>query len=85
LTAWLLVALARAAREADDWNLAGWAARQMIEHDPRYAGAYYARALAARHEGDEKTAHAELALAAQYWAKADSDLPELFTIRGTRP
>ena len=78
-------AIARAARESGDWNLAGWAARQMIEHDARYAGAHYALASVARHAGDEKTAHAELALAAQYWAKADPDLPELHTIRGTRP
>jgi tetratricopeptide (TPR) repeat protein len=78
-------AIARAAREADDWTFAAWAARQMIEHDARYAGAHYALALAARHEGDEKTAQAELALAAQYWVDADSDLPELKTIRSTRP
>jgi len=57
----------------------------MIEHDSRYAGANLARALAARHAGDEKTARAELALAAQYWAKAHPDLPELQAIRGTRP
>jgi hypothetical protein len=57
----------------------------LIEHDDGYAGGHYALALVARHEGDEKTAHGELALAAQYWAKADPDLPELQTIRGTRP
>jgi hypothetical protein len=78
-------AIARAARDAGDWNLAGWAARQMIEHDARYAGAHYALALVARREGDEKTAHAELALAGQYWTNADADLPELQTIRGIRP
>jgi hypothetical protein len=78
-------AIARAARDAGAWELADWAARQMIEHDSRYAGAHLARALAARHAGDEKTARAELALAAQYWAKADPDLPELQAIRGTRP
>jgi hypothetical protein len=78
-------AIARAARDAADWRLADSAARQLIDHDPRYAGGHYALALAARHAGDEKTARAELALAAQYWAKADPDLPELITIRGTRP
>ena len=78
-------AIARAAREADDWSFAAWAARQLIEHDSRYAGAHYALALTARHEGDEKIAQAELALAAQYWVDADSDLPELKTIRSTRP
>ena len=80
-----LEAIARAARETDSWELADWAARQLIGHDTRYAGAHYARALVARHAGDEKTARAELALAAQYWTKADPDLPELQTIRGTRP
>jgi len=75
-------AIARAARETGAWELADWAARQMIEHDSRYAGAHYARALVARHAGDEKTAQAELTLAAQYWTKADPDLPELQTIRG---
>jgi len=78
-------AIARAARDAGAWNLVGWAARQMIEHDARYAGAHYALALVARREGDEKTAHAELALAGQYWTNADADLPELQTIRGIRP
>lgn len=73
--------IARAAREVGDWDLAKWAAHQMIEYDTHYAGAHYAMALAARHDGDEKTAHAELALAAQYWASADPDLPELQTIR----
>ena len=78
-------AIACAAREAGDWSFAMWAARQMIEHDSRYAGAHYALALAARHDGDEKTAQAALALAAQYWVDADADLPELKTIRSTRP
>jgi len=77
-------AIARAARDSGAWELADWAARQMIEHDQHYAGAHLARALAARHAGDEKTARAELALAAQYWAKADPDLPELQEIKGTR-
>ena len=76
--------IARAARDAGDWELAGWAARQMVEHDPNYAGGHLALALAARHAGDEKTAHAESALAAKYWAKADPDLPELQTIRSGR-
>ena len=40
-----LEAIARAAREVGDWDLAGWAARQMAEHDPNYAGAHYALAL----------------------------------------
>lgn len=73
--------MARAARDAGDWELAGWAARQMMEHDPHYAGSQFALALAARHNGDEKTARDAFALAAQYWASADPGLPELQTIR----
>ena len=79
-----LEAIARAARDVGDWDLAGWAARQMVEHDPNYAGSHYALALVAQHAGDEKTAHAESALAAKYWSKADPDLPELQTIRSGR-
>jgi tetratricopeptide (TPR) repeat protein len=73
--------IARVARDTGDWELAGWAARQMEEHDANYAGAHLALALVARHAGDEKTARAESALAAKYWSKADADLPELQRIR----
>jgi tetratricopeptide (TPR) repeat protein len=73
--------IARVARDTGDWELAGWAARQMVEHDPNYAGAHLALALVARHVGDEKSARAESALAAKYWSKADADLPELQRIR----
>ena len=41
-----LEAIARTAREAGDWELAAWVARQMLEHDPRYAGSRDARRLA---------------------------------------
>ena len=76
-----LESIARAAREVGDWDLAGWAARQMAEHDPNYAGAHYALALAAQHAGDLRTAGREAAAAAKFWSAADSDLPELKTIR----
>ena len=39
---------ARRARSATG-NCAGWAARQMVEHDPNYAGSHYALALVAEH------------------------------------
>jgi hypothetical protein len=54
----------------------------MVQHDPHYAGSHYALALVARHGGDEKTANAEAALAAQYWVSADPGLPELQGLRG---
>ena len=67
-------AIARAAREVGDWELAGWTARQMVEHDPNYAGSHHALALVAEHAGDAQTARAERALVAKYWKNADPDL-----------
>jgi Tfp pilus assembly protein PilF len=49
----------------------------MLQHDSHYAGAHYARALAAEHEGDEKTAREEFDTVKQLWKNADPDLPEL--------
>ena len=67
-------AIARAAREVGDWELAAWAARQMLEHDPNYAGSHDALALVAEHGGDAQTARAERALVAKYWKNADPDV-----------
>ena len=66
-----LDAMARAAREAGEWDFAAWAARQMLEHDPNYAGSHLALALVAEHQGDARTAAAERALAEKYWSRAD--------------
>ena len=54
-----LESIARAAREVGDWDLANWAAHQMLEHDPNYAGGHYALVLVAEHGGDSRTARAE--------------------------
>jgi tetratricopeptide (TPR) repeat protein len=72
-----LESIARTAREVGDWDFAASVARQMIEHDPSYAGSHYAAALVARHAGDSARASSELALAAKYWMSADAGLPEL--------
>jgi tetratricopeptide (TPR) repeat protein len=72
-----LDAVARVAREVGDWDFAAWAARQMLEHDPNYAGTHYALALVAEHNADAATARAERALVARYWKGADSGLVEL--------
>jgi tetratricopeptide (TPR) repeat protein len=77
-----LETIARAARDVGDWDLAGWTARQMLEHDPKYAGAHYALALVAQHGGDLQAARAEAAAARRLWSAADPDLPELKTIKG---
>jgi tetratricopeptide (TPR) repeat protein len=70
-------AVGRAAREAGDWELAAWAATQMIAHDSGYAGAHLAQALVAEHDGDARTAQAEFRRAKELWKDADADLPEL--------
>ena len=71
-----LEAIARTAREVNDWELADWAAGQMLAHDPNYAGTHYALALTAEHRGDMATARTERALVAKYWDQADRGLPE---------
>jgi tetratricopeptide (TPR) repeat protein len=73
--------IARSARDAGDWELAGFTAKNIIEHNPNYAGGYYAMALVARHVKD-KTAEVRLLASAQkLWVKADASLPELLAIQ----
>jgi tetratricopeptide (TPR) repeat protein len=76
-----LESLARTARAVGDWELAGQMARQLLEHDPTWAGSHHALALVAEHDGDAATAKAEFALAVKYWPKADPNLPELVESR----
>jgi tetratricopeptide (TPR) repeat protein len=78
-TTFAIEAMARAARDTGDWELAAWAANQMIEHDANYAGAHVAQALVAQHNGDHKTARAAFERARELWSSADPDLPELKT------
>lgn len=73
--------IARVAREHGDWNLAQFTARQMIAHDPSYAGGYYALGLAQQHAGDGAAARQQFALAAKLWSGADPDLPELLHLQ----
>lgn len=83
-TLFTLESMARAARDADAWEVAAWAAQQMSAHDRNYAGSHYALALVAQHAGDARTAAAEFALAASAWSGADADLPELRKVRERR-
>lgn len=76
-----LEAIAQAARKAGDWQLAESTARQMIEHDPSYAGSHFAAALAAEHANDAAGAAREFVTAAKLWSGADPALPELARIR----
>ncbi len=76
-----LESIARIAREVGGWELAEFTARQMLEHDPAYAGSHYALALVADHNGDVATSREEFAAAEKLWSKADPDLPELARLR----
>jgi tetratricopeptide (TPR) repeat protein len=78
-----LESIARTARAAADWPFAAWAAQQMLEHDPGYAGSHYAAALAARHAGDQAVSAREFAAAARLWAAADPTLPEWSEIKAS--
>jgi tetratricopeptide (TPR) repeat protein len=72
-----LEAIARTARESGYWELAGWAAQQMLDHDPNYAGTHYALGLVARHNRNPTVARVEFDRARALWAHADPGLPEL--------
>jgi tetratricopeptide (TPR) repeat protein len=72
-----LEAIARLAREAGDWELAEFAAHEMIEHDAAYGGSHLALALVAQHKGDAARAERERGEARGFWRDADADLAEL--------
>ena len=81
-----LEAIARAARAVGDWELADALARQLLEHDPAFAGGHYALALVAEHNaGARPRARTEFAQAVKFWAKADPDLPELAEMQAQEP
>jgi tetratricopeptide (TPR) repeat protein len=80
-TLFTMESVARSARQAGDWEFAGFVARQLVAHDARYAGGHYALGLVAEHNGDTRAAQTAFAAAEKYWAKADADLPELRDIR----
>jgi tetratricopeptide (TPR) repeat protein len=76
-----LESMARVARDAGEWDLAGFMAGQMLEHDAAYGGSHLAQALVAEHRGDRAAAARDRAEAARYWRDADPDLPELAAVR----
>ncbi|HKF25961.1 MAG TPA: hypothetical protein VKB24_08290, partial [Candidatus Acidoferrum sp.] len=75
-----LETIARQSRDAGDWQLAEYTANNMIEHNSRYAGGYYAMALVAGHSRDTAAEAKLLATARKLWARADPDLAELAAI-----
>ena len=74
----------RTARSIGDWGIAKQFAALMFERAPEYAGAHYAVALSAQHDGETQIAASEFALAGKAWANADADLPELREIQAGR-
>src|SRR5207249_9439670 len=62
-----LEAIAKTARQSGYWNLSESVARDMIEHDPTYAGGYFALGLAAEHAGHAAEAHEQFAAAGKFW------------------
>ncbi len=76
-----LESIARTAREAGDWELAKFTAQQMIQHDPSYAGGYFALGLVAEHTGDATMTRQQFATAEKLWSRADKNLPELARMR----
>jgi tetratricopeptide (TPR) repeat protein len=66
-----------AARAMGDWSVATQFADLMMERAPEYAGAHYAVAFSAQHDGNPQKAATEFSLAAKAWAHADINLPEL--------
>ena len=77
----MLESIARTARAAGDWEFAGWAASEMLVHDPNYGGSHYALAVVARQAGDRALALKEFSAAARLWARADPALAEMSEIR----
>jgi tetratricopeptide (TPR) repeat protein len=66
--------IARFAREIGNWELAEHTAQKMIQHDPSYAGGYFALGLVSEHQGNAATAKQEFATAEKLWSKADAEL-----------
>jgi tetratricopeptide (TPR) repeat protein len=76
-----LESIAQRARQSGDWSLAESTAQAMIQHDPTYAGGYFALGLVAEHAGHPAQAREQFAAAEKFWSKADPNLPELRRIR----
>lgn len=73
--------IGQVALQSGNWNLADFTARQMIEHDPNYAGGYYALGLTAEHSGNTSSARRQFQMAEKLWVNADSDLSQLVLLR----
>ena len=79
-TTYQLEAIARLARSVGDWELAESTAQKMVEHDPHYAGSFYALGLAQEHRRDA-AARQQFATAGKLWSKADPNVRQLLQSR----
>jgi Tfp pilus assembly protein PilF len=69
-----LESIAKMARRVGDWELAEHTAEKMIQHDPSYAGGYFARGSVAEHRGDASMARQNFAAGEKLWSKADANV-----------
>ena len=76
--------IARAARDAGDWELAAYTAEQMREHDAAYGGTHYALGRVAEQMGRGAEAQAAYAEAVRLWPHADVELQALRDARARR-
>ena len=76
--------IARAAREAGDWELAAYTAAQMQEHDAAYGGTHYALGRVAENAGRRAEGQADYGETLRLWAGADAELVPLRDARARR-
>jgi tetratricopeptide (TPR) repeat protein len=69
-----LESIAKMARRVGDWELVEHTAQKMVQHDPSYAGGYFAMGWVAEHRGDTAVAREKFATAEKFWSKADANV-----------
>ena len=69
-----LESIAKMARRVGDWELVEHTAQKMIQHDPSYAGGYFALGWVAEHQGDASAARQKFATGEKLWSKADTNV-----------
>ena len=80
-TLFALEGLADLARQQHEWILAAEMTDAMRQHDPAYAGTFYAQALLADHRGEREVARAAYSEAVRRWQNADAGLAEVAEAR----
>jgi hypothetical protein len=80
-TLFALEGIGRLAREQSDWMLAADMTEAMRQHDPAYAGTFYAQALLADHRGERAAARVAYGEAVRRWRTADERFAEVAEAR----